>query len=285
MICAAPGNDLIAADFNNIEGVGIAWLAGEERKLDAFRAAFAGTGPGIYEVAAGAIFQVPVSEITKKDPRRQTGKVAELAFGYQGGVGAFQSMAKVYGLKVSDVTADVNKNKWREANPAIVNYWYDLERAAFRAVENRGAIVPLRNLKFVVKGNALWLRLPSGRCLAYPDPKIMEIDTPWGEKKDAVTYMGIDQKTRQWSRIKMYGGKWSENVTQAVARDIMADAMLRVEAAGYPVIFTVHDEIVAEVPHGFGDLAEFTALLEIVPQWATGFPLKAEGWRGKRYRK
>lgn len=285
MIKAAPGHDLIAADFNNIEGVGIAWLAGEGRKLDAFNAAFAGTGPGIYEVAASDIYGVPVKEITKKDPRRQIGKISELACGYQGGVGAFQSMAKVYGVNVPDSQADVIKCKWREANPAIVSYWYDLERAAERAVRNRGSIVAHRNLKFTVNGNVLWLRLPSGRCLAYPDPVIAEVETPWGEKKQAVCYMGIDQKTRQWTRIKMYGGKWAENVTQAVARDVMSDAMKRVEAAGYPVIFTVHDEIVAEPKKGFGDLKEFVGLLEVVPDWAKGFPIKAEGWRGERYRK
>jgi DNA polymerase len=283
MIKAPPGYDLIAADFSNIEGRGLAWLAGEEWKLDAFRAFDAGEGPDLYKATASGIFGKHHSEISKAE--RQIGKVSELACGYQGGVGAFQSFAKIYRVKIPDTQADVIKCKWREAHPATVQYWYDLEAAAMRAVCARGSIVTLKNLKFTVNGNVLWLRLPSGRCLAYPDPKIMEVDTPWGEKKMAVTYMGVDQKTRQWVRIKTYGGKWAENVTQAVARDIMSDAMKRVEKAGYPVIFTVHDEVVAEILKTFGDLAEFVGILEEVPNWAKGFPIKAAGWRGERYRK
>lgn len=129
------------------------------------------------------------------------------------------------------------------------------------------------------------LRLPSGRLLFYYDPRVDPCRASWGAMKECVTYMTVDSMTKKWVRTNTYGGKLAENVTQAICRDLMAEAMIRVEAAGYPVVMTVHDELVCEVPEGFGSVEEFCAIMSEVPAWASGFPIRAEGWRGKRYRK
>ena len=289
MICAAPGHELRAADFANIEGRVLAWLAGEQWKLDAFTAYDQKKGPDIYKLGYAKSFRIPVEEVTKD--QRFIGKVQELALGYQGGVGAFQTMARGYGVVVSDTLADEIKTAWRDAHPNVVRFWYALEEAATSAVQHPGqpwsAGVPGRRVTFLVKGSFLFCKLPSGRVLTYPYPKLKPIPTPWGEEKEQVHYMSVDGKTRKWQETHTYGGKLAENVTQAVSRDILADAMLRVEAHGYPIVMHVHDEIVAEVaidaPNT--DLPLFEKLVAHVPAWATGLPIAVEGWRGLRYRK
>lgn len=320
MICAAPGNDLISADFNNIEGVGISWLAGQDDKLEAFRKAFAGDGPGIYEVAAGGIYNKASEEVTKDE--RQIGKVSELACGYQGGVGAFQSMAAIYGVKVPDSQADQIKEAWRDAHPAIVTYWYDLKDAAFAAISDRGGRYGAgpkdhRRIFYRVVDNILWCKLPSGGVLSYPSPQLkesvfckvtdpakgktgvrtvfvdeieklrakgMEVEEQ-GSPELGISYMTVDQFTRKWQRTQTYGGKLAENVTQATARDLLAEALKRLEKENYPVVLHVHDEAVSEIPEDYGDLREYEEIMEEPPAWASGFPIKAEGWRGHRYRK
>lgn len=285
MIVAAPGKDLLAADFANIEGRGLAWLAGEEWKLQAFRDFDAGIGPDLYLVAASRIYECEPSAFNKDSIERQHGKVAELACGYGGGVGAFQMMAKTYLVKVDDVIADRIKTKWREAHPNIVRYWYDLDDAMISAVLNAGRVFTVRGCKFKVSGSFLWLQVPSGRVICYPYPTVKPTETPWGEMKDQVHYMTVDGLTNKWVETHTYGGKTAQNITEAVCRDVLVHAIRAAEAASYPVVLHVHDEVVSEVDQGFGSLEEFEALCSQTPAWAKGLPVVAHGWRGERYRK
>lgn len=283
MITATPGNELIAMDFSAIEARVLAWLAGQESVLDIFR-----THGKIYEHAAAGIYRKDISAVTKDE--RQIGKVAVLALGYGGGVGAFQSMARVYGVKVEDALADEIKKAWREAHPKIVRYWYELEDAAINAVELGeacGAGVQGRHVTFKKNGSFLWCRLPSGRVLCYPYPTVKQIETPWGELKPALHFMSVNGTTNKWEETKTYGGSLAENITQAVARDLLAQALPRLEASGFPVVFHAHDEAVVEIPADAEASAIEKAehLMSVVPAWAKGLPLSAEGWRAFRYRK
>ena len=295
MICAAPGHELMAADFANIEGRVLAWLAGEQWKLDAFAKYDRKEGEDIYKLTAAKIYSVPAKEVNKD--QRQIGKVAELACGYQGGVGAFQTMAKTYRVVVADVLADQIKTAWREAHPHIVEYWYGLEDAAMCAVRHPGQAFVAglqlhaggsndRCVVYLVKGSFLFCKLPSGRVLTYPYPKLKPIMTPWGEDKEQIHYMSVDGKTKKWQETHTYGGKLAENVTQAVSRDILADAIISVDNAGFPVIMHCHDEIVSEAKRSDNaDYSKFIAAMSKQPSWASGLPVAVEGWRGLRYRK
>lgn len=288
-LCAAPGNDLIAADLSQIEARMLAWLAGEEKKLDVFR-----RGESVYERAAADIYHVQPEEITEEDPRRQIGKVSELACGFQGAVNAFQSMAGNYGIKIPDKEADEIVKAWRAANPRIVCYWYELENAAIHAVLKPGQSFPAgiheRAVHFKMVGSFLWCQLPSKRVLCYPYPEVKSRLMPWGKMKDCLSYMSENSVTRKWERCHTYGGSLAENCTQACARDILVGAMKLVESFPefpFPVVLHVHDELIAEIPEALppDTLAIFEALVSEVPDWAAGLPIACKGWRGKRYRK
>lgn len=321
---ADPGNRLMAADFSMIEARVNPWLAGQEKTLAAFRAYDEGTGPDIYKVQAAGIYGVPVSQIGK-DMRRQVGKVAVLALGFGGGPAAFIKMGKNYKLDVLTVEdvvweaatpdlieraekgweswgsgAGVDQRKWmigeliklawRRDNDAIVRFWEDIENAAVEAAQEPGVVTSAGPIRYKKVGSHLFCQLPSGRALTYPYAGVAMRETPWEDadgnavKKPTLVYKAMDVNN-QWREHDFYGGLGCENVVQAVARDVMAEAMLRVHKAGYPVVLTVHDEVVCEVPNSHGGLAEFEALMVEIPGWARGLPVSAEAWEGARYRK
>lgn len=305
-LVAVDGKDLIAADYSNIEGRITAWLAGEAWKVQAFRDFDAGVGPDLYKLAYSRSFGILVDQIDKA--QRQIGKVLELSMGFQGGVGAFQAMAVGYGMSVPDEEADRLKTAWRGAHPNTVALWRGLEDAAMDAVRRPGQIVSAASgrVRFRVKGPCLWMVLPSGRALAYPMPSVKPARMPWtvngpqigtdpetGEPifqqipvyKDAVHYWGVDSRTRKWCEQKAYGGLWTENAVQAIAADVLRAGMRGLEAAGYPIVLTVHDEAVCEVPDTFGSVADMENIMCTLPAWAEGLPVAAAGWRGRRYRK
>ena len=315
MLVAAKGHDFICADYSSIEGRGTAWLAGAMKILKAFA-----DGLDLYKVAAQDIFNIEYDGVDKD--QRQVGKVSELALGYGGGISAYASMADGYGIDLETLPAfifpranaeekdkaasmaknyikqnpdkmsiraaaacDIIKQKWRAKRPEIVQLWYGLEEAAVGAVANPGKTFSSHGVRYAMRGKFLCCRLPSGRVLFYYDPRIIEKKTPWGAMKPVVTYMNVDATTKKWVRTHTYGGKLTENVVQAMCRDLLSDAMVRLEGAGYPVVLHVHDEAMSEVKEGFGSVEEYCKIMEELPDWAKGLPVKAEGWRGKRYRK
>lgn len=280
VLVSGEGKDLVVADYSAIEGRGLAWLAGEETELDVYR-----RGIDIYVMTAARILGKSIDKITTEE-RNRIGKTATLACGYQGSVGAVRKFGGE-GMSDEEIKEGI-VNPWREAHPMTVRFWRELEEACLAAVRQPGAVQRCRGISFrrtIQTPGFLLCRLPSGRILFYYDPDIQPIETSWGEVRDQVTYMTVDGMTKKWVRTNTYGGKLAENVTQATCRDLMAEAMLRVEAAGYPIVLTVHDELVAEVPEGFGSVEEFAKIMCEIPAWAPGFPIKAEGWRGKRYKK
>lgn len=278
MIQAPEGREFICCDFSNIEGRVLAWLAGEEWKLQAFRDYDAGTGPDLYLLSYSRAFGCTIDEAK---PNRQIGKVMELALGYEGGVGAFQTMARGYGVKVSDTRADELKELWRAAHPKTRALWKGLQSAAIRAIKS-GEVHEYRGLKFRVKGSFLFCRLHSGRVLSYPYPRLGK--DKWD--RDNWSYMRVNSVTRQWERHETYGGDQANHVTQATARDIQTNGMLALEAAGYELTLEIYDEDLAEVPLSAAKTVdEMSSLMSNVPHWATGLPVAATGWQGQRYRK
>lgn len=233
----------------------------------------------------------PVYDIAHAGPRNRftiltaSGSLVVHNCGYQGGKGAFAKMGANFGLSLPEDKVDEIVKAWRSAHPNVTKFWKDLELAAFKAVANAGLQVPVGKVNFLRKHGWLYIRLPSGRVLSYAAPKIMEVQTPFGPR-DAVTFMAQNSVTNQWERQSAYGGLWTENVVQATSACLLRFAMRNIEAAGYPIVLTVHDEIVAEVPEGFGSLAEYQQIMARVPPWLAGCPIAAAGWGpAHRYRK
>ncbi|SHF23741.1 DNA polymerase [Seinonella peptonophila] len=265
---ASPGNRLLVSDFSAIEARVIAWLAGEQWRLDVFK-----THGKIYEASASQMFRVPIESITKGSELRQKGKVAELALGYQGSVGALKQMGALeMGLSEEELFELVSR--WRKANLRIVQFWRDVENAALRAIKEVTTVSLPKGLAFQYEPGMLFLRLPSGRRLAYVRPCVDKDDQL---NKDFLTYKIGSQ------REKTYGGKLVENIVQAVARDCLAESMLRLDQAGYNMVMHVHDEIVADQAHG--SIKEMSAIMSEPIPWAPGLPLAAEGFMSAYYKK
>ena len=266
----------IIADFSAIEARVIAWLAGEKWRMDVFN-----SHGKIYEASASQMFKVPLEEIHKGSPLRQKGKIAELALGYGGSKGALISMGALkMGLTEDELPELVAA--WRKSNPNIVNLWWDIENAAISAVKEMETVNMQYGLKFSYRSGILFITLPSGRSLAYIRPRI-EIDERFG--KDKLTYEGIEPNTRKWGRVDTYGGKLTENIIQAIARDCLAESMLSLDDRGYKIAFHVHDEVVLDVPNNFGSLEEVEDIMGMDISWAPGLPLRAEAFESNYYKK
>lgn len=287
MLIARPGKVLVAADYSAIEARVIAWLCGEEWRMEVFR-----THGKIYEASASMMFKVPLERIKKGNPEyslRQKGKVAELALGFQGGKNALIAMG-AYDLGLDDDELPEIVRLWREASPNIKAGWYALQNAALEAVQFPGRVTETLEgrVRFKVSGGFLWMKLPSGRRLAYAKPKVVHKPAPWDAEKllAGVEAWSVDSKTKKWSKRSLYGGLLMENLVQATARDLMADAMLRLEkGAKYTPLLSVHDEIITEADERDADHQELERIMCQLPAWADGCPVKAEGWVGRRYRK
>lgn len=272
---APDGHRFMVADFSAIEARVIAWLAGERWRLDVFN-----THGKIYEASAAQMFKVPLEAVTKGSALRQKGKVSELALGYQGGPNALIKMGALdMGIPEEELPKLVKM--WRNANVKIVRLWNVVGEAALKAVSTGVPVQIMYGIRFIMERNILFIELPSKRRLAYLRPKIK--DSKFGG--DCLTYEGMDQTTKKWCTQETYGGKLVENIVQAIARDCLADAMLRVDAAGYKIAMHVHDEIVAEMPNGQGTLTEINALLSAPISWAKGLPLSADSYETIYYKK
>lgn len=263
----------IVADFSAIEARVIAWFAREKWRIDVFA-----THGKIYEASASQMFHVPIDTITKTSPLRQKGKIAELALGYGGSVGALTSMGAVeMGVKEEELKPLVAA--WRNANPNIVALWWEVDRAAIKAVKEK-AEVKVKNIKFKYHSGILFITLPSGRELSYIKPRI-ELNK---FERDGITYEGIGL-AKKWERIDTYGPKLVENIVQAIARDLLAEAMLRLDNAGYEIVMHIHDEVVIEAPKMKGSLEEVCDIMGITPKWAEGLFLRADGYECEYYKK
>lgn len=330
MLIAPHGKTLQSLDFSAIEARVCAWLLGEQWKLDAFKAYDEGTGPDLYKVAYARSFGINAEDVTKQ--QRQVGKVMELALSYEGGVGAFVTMVGTYGVdlkeladtafdimpadalesaewmwgkfgKTSDlprqqyIVCDALKYLWRQAHPNIQQGWKDLKVAAEQAVQFPGKTFAISTGKamFKVVDRWLYMRLPSGRKLAYYNPRwiperVVIEKNRFGQEVEKtipgeLRYWGVDTYTRRWMEVSTYGGKLCENLTQATSRDLLANGMLNLERAGYPTVMTVHDEVVSEIDEDFDSFEHAGQLMCDLPAWAKGLPVAVDGHRAKRYRK
>jgi DNA polymerase len=348
MIIAGTGKKLVGGDLANIEGRLAAWVGGEQWKLDAFMLYDMGVGPDLYCVAYGKAFAEDPAEVKKQQQKRQIGKVMELALGYQGSVGSFLNMGKNYGLKPQPLVPVIQNvaperfaewcdrwpkardkrgmaqepwaaiktivQSWREGHPGIVQCWWDLQDAAVEAVMYPTRLVSVAEGRvfYMMVGEFLYCRLPSGRCLAYAKPRIVEHREMWCEldgisydvrstqeadlfislgwtfkerMRRRVDYEGYEGEKRIWSTFSLYGGMQFNHIVQGAARDVLVGGMFRAEDAGYPLIMHTHDELLAEVDKGFGSPAELERLMTAGEPWSKGCPLAAKCWEGDRYSK
>ena len=277
-LIARKGCRFIVADFSAIEARVLAWLAGEEWRLKVFE-----EGGDIYCASASQMFHVPVEKHGVNGHLRQKGKISELALGYGGSIGALQAMGSRE-MNIPDEELKPLVDGWRKANPRIVQFWRSVGDAAMKAVRER-TTVRAGKVTFCCKDGVLFAKLPSGRTLAYIAPRLET--GRFGST--VITYQSYDKTekaadeeeeapvTRRWQREETYGPKIVENLTQAIARDLLCAAMMNLEAAGYRICMHIHDECVIEMPIGQGSLEEACRLMAIAPDWAEGLPLRADG--------
>lgn len=273
-LIAPPDKVFSVADFSAIEARVISWLANEKWRLDVFN----GDGK-IYEATGSKMFNVPISAITKGSVLRDKSKISELALGYEGSLGALKRMGgERMGLSDTEMTGLVRK--WRIANPAIVDMWKEIDEASKNAVRYRKPIsCTCRNIIFDCDGDYMTIQLPSGRKLFYKGPRFK--DKKIGQSTmSSLYYQGTVQKTKQWGEIDTYGGKLTENIVQAIARDLLANSMLQLEAAGYKIVCHIHDECLAEVPkeNAQAYYEKMAHIMSIPPTWAHDIPLRADGY-------
>lgn len=298
LFIADRGCDLICSDYSSIEAVVLAEIAGESWRREVFQ-----THGRIYEISAAKITGIPFDEAVRH-PRRKLGKVAELASGYQGWIGGWKAFGADEFLTDEEIKQAILA--WRAASPSIVKLWggqernwaperYGCEGMAIQAIQYPGTPQHVFRLDgsysgvtFQAQGDVLYCRLPSGRCLTYHRPRLRESERRIGTL--AMSYEGQNTNPKNgpvgWIRMDTWGGRLVENIVQATARDILRLATINLEAAGYPVVLHVYDEIVSEVPEGFGSIEEFERIMSTMPEFAADWPVRAQGgWRGKRYRK
>ena len=290
----SDGHRLLVVDFSAIEARVVAWMGWCPWRLDVFA-----THGKIYEASAEQMFKLPPGSVTKKSPYRQRGKVAELALGYQGGANALITMGALE-MGVPEDELEGIKDAWRKANPEIVQLWYAVERCAKRAVAEKAKVeLPIAGMRaqlsFAWESGFLFITLPSGRTLTYVKPRI-ESEDLYREKADggryvianagSLTYEGLDQKTKQWTRLTTYGGKLVENITQAIARDCLRESMLALDAANFTQLTTVHDEIVMEAPvRSPFTLEQAEAIMGRPIEWAPDLQLRGDGFETDYYMK
>lgn len=275
----ADGHEFAVADFSAIEARVIAWLSGEEWRLDVFR-----THGKIYEASAAAMFGVPIELIKKGNPEyelRQKGKVAELALGYQGSSGALIQMGALrMGLQEEDLPDIVHR--WRSSNRRIVDFWYGVEQRAVECVKYGVVSSMPHGITFTRDQSRLMIILPSGRRLFYNEPRLIPNERGF----ESLWFMGQNQTNKKWELIQTYGGKLVENIVQAVARDCLAYAMVNLHSAGYKINFHIHDEVITEIPiSGTQSLDDAVSIMCKAAPWAEGLPLNADGFTGNYYKK
>ena len=276
---AADGHTFHVCDFSAIEARVIAWLAGEEWVLDVFR-----HGRDIYCETASKMFGVPVEKHGRNASLRQRGKVAVLALGYGGGVSALEAMGgSRLGLTEAEMVDIVRK--WRDSNPNIVRLWRVVEKAAIAAIKTGNPVEIHRGIVVARRWGMLTVTLPSGRTMCYPRATVgTETGDGWRGDHSIIEYEGVNQTTKKWGKVRTYGGKLTENLVQAIARDILGVVILRAKAAGLPVVFHIHDEIIVEAPHG-RTLEEVETLFSEPIDWCSELPLKGAGYSTPYYLK
>ena len=277
---AEEGHTLVVADFSAIEARVISWLAGEQWRLDVFK-----THGKIYEASASQMFGVPIEKIKKGNPEyelRQKGKVAELALGYQGGPGALIQMGALDKGLTEEELPDIVQ-RWRQSNKRIVDLWHTIQNCSINCLKTGQSQAMQKGIYFSLEDGNLVVTLPSKRQLFYIKPQL-EINQYGGE---SLSYMGQNQTTKKWERIPTYGGKLTENIIQAIARDCLAEAIKNLVANGYRVLFHIHDEVIAEVPKNDNrfSLENVIKIMCKTPTWAEGLPLNADGFTNDYYKK